>query len=132
MTHWRHYFHFPAGAAFHINGPFGYDGKGQVKENSGNRLALRLDLDAWGKAPAFHAVVTSEYHGEGLGNRLVVEEDGKPPREDKNAKVRSDDGSRLRSVESVPLTFSLGFENPKEIDLDIRIGGTDYDFDLTI
>lgn len=130
MANWTHYFHFPTGTKFHIDGPFGYDGEGRVVENLPQKLKLRLDLDAWGPAPALHTTVTIEYRQEGQGNLAIVEEDGKPAQQDNNATIVSDDFRRERRITSNAATFSVRFERANEIDFDIYYGTDHYDFDF--
>lgn len=128
MADWNHYFHFPSDTNFKVDGPFGYDGRGKVVENTGNRLVLRIDLDAWGPVPAFHALVTAEYWQEGSGNITVVEEDGKPPSRDDNATMRSNDARRERAIASNAATFSIRYENNNKVDFDIYVNARSFDF----
>ncbi|MFO0748341.1 MAG: hypothetical protein U1F43_22165 [Myxococcota bacterium] len=130
MADWSHYFHFPTGQAFDVDGPIGYDGTGKVIENLPNTLVVRLDLDRWGPAPALHATLTIEYVKEGRGNRVSVSMDGKPIDVDPDAIIKSNDEKRRRSISSTPFTGSVQIDGIDEIDLDIDFDGKSYDFDL--
>jgi len=128
MNNWNTYFHFPTGTRFHIDGPWGYDGEGQVIENSDNRLMLRLDIDAWGPAPALHATITADYVKDGDGNTAIVEQDGQPADEDKNATILSDSRRRERRITSRTATYSVRYESDNEVDFNLYVDGRRFDF----
>ena len=131
MANWDNYFHFPTGTRFAIDGPSLYNGKGSVIENLGNRLVVRLDLDAFGPAPALHALVTVEYRQEGPGNLAIVEKDGAAPQRYDNVSILSDDGKRERKITSYGVTCSVRYDGDNEVDCDIIPGpGQSYDFNL--
>jgi hypothetical protein len=131
MANWDHYFHFAAGTRFSINGPSLYNGKGSVIENSGNRLAVRVDLDAFGPAPAIHAVITVEYRQEGPGNLATVEKDGAEPQRYDDVSIISDDGKRERTIAAYAVKCTVRFDGKNEVDCDVTPGpGQSYDFDL--
>lgn len=131
MSAWNHYFHFPAGTHFSIDGPSLYNGSGSVIENVGNRLVIRVDMDAFGPAPAIHARVTVEYQQEGPGNVVIIEKDGASPQRYENVSIVSDDDKRQRTVTSYGVTCSVRYEGDNEVDCDITPGpGQSYDFNL--
>lgn len=132
MNVWNTYFHFPTGTKFHVDGPWGYNGEGQVIENSDNRLVLRLDIDAWGPAPALHATITASYFKEGPGNVAIIEQDGQPTHADENATILSDSRRRERRITSRAATYSVRYENENEIDFDLYVHGRSFDFDLEL
>jgi len=130
MANWEHYFHFPAGTDFDINGPFGYDGAGRVLEKTADLLKIRIDLDSWGPAPAFHAVIAVQYHQEGTGNTVILEPDGTAPSRDDQAVIRSNDGRRERAITSRDFACSIRYNGANEIDFDVHVNGQSWDFDL--
>lgn len=130
MANWEHYFHFLPDSEFYIDGPWGYNGQGRVLERSDTRLVIRMDLDAWGPAPALHATVTVEYRQEGPGNIVVLERDGADPRRDEDATIVSTDSRRERAISSKDITCSIRYENTDQIDFDILVNGKSYDFDF--
>jgi hypothetical protein len=132
LAAWEHYFHFPPGTDFYIDGPWGYNGRGKVVENTETGLSLRIDLPAWGPAPEFRALLTVEYRKEGPGNLVVLERDGTAPLRDENASVRSNDNRRERSIASSAVTCSVRYESRDEINFDVHFNGTSYHFDLML
>jgi hypothetical protein len=130
MATWEHYFHFPAGTDYDIDGPFGYDGTGRVLERTDEVLKIRLDLPSWGPAPAFHGAIMVEYRREGPGNTVVLERDDGEVRRDDGATVRSLANRRERAITSHHITCSMRYDGKDEIDFDVFIDGKSYDFDL--
>lgn len=130
MKSWDHYFHFPKGQVFEINGPIGYDGKGKVIENDKNILMLRLDIPQWGVFPAVHANITLEYKQEGKGNTVIVVRDGDLPLQDLNAEIYSRDVERKRRINSNNIMCSIAYEGKNEIDFDVHFDGRSIDFDF--
>lgn len=130
MAEWSHYFHFPAGQDFNIDGPWGYNGRGRVLQNDASTLVVRMDIDAWGPAPALHATITMTYRHEGAGNTVIVHRDGAEPTQDNNATIISDDGRRMRRIDSGGITCRVQFDGDDEIDFDANINGEWWDFDF--
>lgn len=131
---WSHYFHFLTGTKFYVDGPAGYNGNGRVLENSSDQLTLRIDINAWGPAPALHAFIAVTYLQEGFGNKAEIAEDGKEPQKDDNAEIYSDERRRERRVSiksgGKTVVFSVRPESRDEIDFDVNFDGQSYDFDL--
>src|SRR6266568_5064158 len=109
MAQWDFYFPFPTGSSFNIDGPFGYDGTGHVLERTADSLKIRIDLERWGPAPAFHAAITVQYRQEGLDNVVILERDAVPPSRDDNATIRSNDDRRERAITSKDITCSIRY-----------------------
>jgi hypothetical protein len=130
MEPWSHYFHFPAGQPFEIDGPMGYNGQGKVLRNEGNTLEVRLDLPAWGPAPALHAIIELQYAQEGPGNRAEVRRDGAEPLVDANATIQSDEEKRERQISSSSLTCSVRAERKDKIEFEIQVLGKTWKFDF--
>jgi hypothetical protein len=71
---WDPYFPFRAGDKLVIDGPWSYDGSGEVIEKDGNTLELTIDLPEYKipffmKIPAMHIRLKIEAEKEGSGNR---------------------------------------------------------------
>ena len=130
MTSWSHYFHFAAGEQFEIDGPLGYDGTGRVVRNEDTTLEVRLDLPAWGPAPALHGTILLEYSKEGPGNRVELRRDGAAPLSDDNATVRSNVDKRERRMESNAIVCSLRHERKNKIAFEIQLMGKNWKFDF--
>jgi hypothetical protein len=130
MATWERYFHFPVGTRYEIDGPFGYDGTGQVLERTDDTLKIRLELPKWGPAPAFSGTILVIYRQEGPGNTVALERDGGELRRDDEATVRSVDKRRERAITSNDITCSMRYDGKDEIDFDVFMEGKSYDFDL--
>jgi hypothetical protein len=132
---WSHYFTFPAGTSFKVDGPLKYDGRGHVHANTDRELGFELHMPAAKvlgfTIPGIDAVVDVTYAQEGPGNHVRVTANG-TTHEDPDATIVSDDEKRRRTVTSSvqiggkPLVISLRARKDDEIDA--RING--YDFDL--
>jgi len=130
MAAWEHYFHFPAGTKYEIDGPFGYDGTGHVLERTDDTLKIRMELPQWGPAPAFSGTILVIYRQEGPGNTVAVQrDDGESGRDDK-ATVRSVDARRERAITSNHMTCSMRYDGENEIDFDVFLQGRSFDFNL--
>jgi hypothetical protein len=135
---WSHYFHFPAGTRFRVDGPLSYNGTGRVLINAGNRLKFTMDMPAveiFGySVPAMALVIDVTYRQEGAGNSAVITVNGTQTT-DSNLRITSSGRRRtLRPSVSVPGVqlgrIEVGYDGRDEIDLDIEIDGTMRDFDL--
>jgi len=130
MDSWSQYFFFPAGTSFFVDGPWGYNGRGRVDTRTDTVLQIRLDIDSWGPAPALHASIRVGYSQEGPGNQVIIEHDDGRKTTDANATVRSTAGIRERAITSKDITCSIRYENDNEVDFDVIINGSAWDFDL--
>jgi len=127
---WEHYFHFPEGTTFFIDGSIVYDGVGKVLKKTDKILKIRMDMDKWRQGPAVHADITIEYKSEGFGNRVLYEEDKSDPIIDSNANIKSKDKKRKRSIDSKEISCSFKYKSEKEIVFSVVSEGKTHDFDF--
>jgi hypothetical protein len=130
MASWSHFFHFPADQEFKIDGPLGYNGRGKVLRNEGDTLEVRLDLPAWGPAPALHADIELTYVQEGPGNRAEVRRDGAEPLADPNATIQSDEEKRERKISSSSLVCAVRPDRKDKIEFEIQVLGKNWKFNF--
>ncbi len=138
-TPWSHYFHFPKGASYVVNGPANYNGRGEVRENTATLLAFTLDmpeLTAPKKIRKANVILEIAYSKEGTGNRFKATVNG-TVYEDANATITSNVASHRRTIKpsiSIP-DFDLAWiefspDGKDEIDLDVKLDGEEHDFNL--
>jgi hypothetical protein len=135
---WSDFFHFPAGTSFVVDGPLGYDGKGKVLELTPTVLKFEMhmpDYSIFGyQIPKADIVIAATYAQEGPGNSATIESGGQVL-QDTNLVIRTR-GDRRHIVPSVGIPgvniseISVARDGADEIDLDITIDGTEWDFDL--
>lgn len=129
-TAWSQFFHFPAGQEFEIDGPLGYNGRGRVLRNEGSLLEVRLDLPAWGPAPALHADILLQYSQEGPGNRVELRRDDAEPMADDNATMQSEPDKRERRISSSSIVCAVRSESKDKVAFEIQIQGRTWKFDF--
>jgi len=135
---WSHYFPFPAGASFEVDGPGPYNGTGKALVNQADSLTFEIHMPARSllgiSLPKLDLTLDLTYRQEGNGNRAVIDFNGNTI-SDTNVKIQSSGKSRTL-IPSVPVPghtldkIVVEAEDDKSIDLDITVDGDSHDFDL--
>src|SRR5262249_1476221 len=104
---WEAYFPFHTDDRLSIDGPWTYDGDGQVVSNEGNILELTIHLPKTNllffTAPEIHARLRIEAQNDGPGNRAQAEINGRPT-DDDNVTINSVPQAARRTIDfSVPV-----------------------------
>ena len=128
---------------YKVNGPWGFDGKGQVLDRTDTLLKFQLDMPEYklpwpyeGKIPKSNTILELTYLKEGAGNQAKVTVDGKEYI-DSNVNIKSDNSENRRTLTpsiTIPglklQKFSVAPDGDDEIDMDITIDGKEHDFNL--
>ncbi len=135
---WSDFFHFRGGTRFVVDGPAAYNGTGIVKELSAATLSFTLDMPQYSimdiSIPRVNLLVKVTYSAEGAGNGGIFEYNG-TTYTDNNLTIKTKGDRRLLKpsiiIPGIQINeISMEKENADEIDLDIMIDGSSYDFNL--
>src|SRR4051794_30859865 len=99
---WEPYFPFDKGEDLSIDGPWSYDGRGEVVENAGNILELKIALPAlnllFKKIPAMEVRLRIDADHDGPGNQARADVNGVVT-EDDNVTIRSTEAAGRRTID---------------------------------
>lgn len=135
---WSDFFHFTAGTRFVVDGPASYNGSGVVNELNAATLSFTLDMPQTtimgNTIPRAHLVIKVTYSAEGAGNSGSIDYNG-ASYTDNNLTIETKGDRRILKpsivIPGIQINeISMEKENADEIDLDIKIDGSSYDFDL--
>jgi hypothetical protein len=137
---WSLSFPFGAGTLYTVNGPLSYDGRGRVHERTDTLLKFEINMPSASivnkKIPKLDLILEATYAKEGTGNQVTLTANGTKYL-DANATITTTErGARRTIVPSIKIPnaglemISFAPDGRDQIDLDIRIDGTDHDFDL--
>lgn len=137
---WSKFFHFPKGTNFNVDGPGPYNGDGTVMENTANVLKFDMHMPAISifgyQLPKADLIFELTYTKDGPGNHGKITVNGNQLT-DKNLTINTSGNTRT-IIPSITIPghtlkyMTLKPDGTREIDLDIKIDGTEYDFDLEI
>jgi hypothetical protein len=138
---WSHYFHFRKGSTFEVDGPLSYNGTGAVLERTNDYLKFTMKMPAvsifGNDIPAADMVIEATYKKEGKGNHVKVTLNGNVM-EDADAEIISSGNRRTIKPKfsgftgPLPEWVSVAPDGDDEIDLDMKIDGSEHDFDLNL
>lgn len=138
---WSHFFPFTKGSTFEIDGPLSFNGTGEVLERTADFLKFTMRMPAvsifGNDIPALDMVLEATYRKEGKGNHVKATINGVVA-EDPDAEIISSGNKRTIKPKfsgftgPVPEWVSVAPDGRDEIDLDLRIDGSEHDFDLNL